>query len=53
VQNTITIGQRYPKYGQQHPDLKIGGKVLLDTRNINQGKLDERKARPFKISWIG
>jgi hypothetical protein len=50
VQNRVTMGQRYPKYGQQHPDFKIEDESLLDTRNMDWGKSDKRKARPFKIS---
>jgi hypothetical protein len=35
VQNNVTMGQKYPKYGQQHLDFKIGDEVLLDTRNMD------------------
>jgi hypothetical protein len=52
VQN-IETDNRKAWYGQQHPDFKIGGEVLLDTQNMKRGKLDKRKAGPFKISWVG
>lgn len=53
VQNNIGNRQKYPKYGQQYLDFKIGNEVLLDTRNMDRGKLDEWRAGPLKISWVG
>jgi hypothetical protein len=38
VQNNVTMGQKYPKYRQQHPDFQIGDEVLLDMRNMDCGK---------------
>ena len=51
MKNGKPIGN--PRHGKKHPDFEIGQEVLLDTRNMNRGKLDERKAGPFKISWVG
>jgi hypothetical protein len=41
VQNNITNSQKYPQYSQHYLDFKVGDKVVLDTKNMDSGKLNE------------
>lgn len=52
VLNNIINIQKYPDFNQQYRDFKVRDKVILNTRNINRGKLHKRRVRPFKISYI-
>lgn len=50
IQHNINIDQKYVKYSHQYPDFRIRNKVPSDIRNIDRGKLDEKRIGLFKIS---